>query len=281
MTKNTGIAYEELTQEVFTRLHAQQTLCTNVERNVILAGKSGAQHQIDVTFTFLAGAVPYRTIVQCKDWGSPVKQAQVLEFKQVLDEIPGQPRGIIVSRSGFQAGAQTLARHHGIVLYELREPKDEDWNGLIRTVVIRGRFREPHFDDVRLIPDDAAIREAMTTRGITQVEFAFDGNPASAPMKFASGEPCDLNQILNARVPFDGTGPVQVRHDFTEPVFVELPDCPLPRVRLRTIEATIRVTDHHQEIRVNIDHLIAYTFRDVLSGDVRFIRTDGSHVGSE
>lgn len=166
MTKNTGTSYEVLTQEVFTRLHAQQGLVTNVERNVSLDGKApGTRHQIDVTFTFEAGGVSYRTIVQCKDWGAPVKQEQVFAFKQVLEEIPGQPRGIIVARSGFQDGAKKFAAHHGILLYELREPKDEDWKGLIRTVITKLRIREPHFEDVHLVPDEAAIRAEMKAQG--------------------------------------------------------------------------------------------------------------------
>lgn len=279
MSKNTGTEYEVLTQEVFTRLHAQQGFCSNVERNVFLAGKSGARHQIDVTFTFEAAGVSYRTIVQCKDWGSPVKQGQILEFQQVLNEIPGQPRGIIVARSGFQDGAKTVAAHHGIKLYELREPKDEDWDGLIRTVVTQMHLRAPHFDNVRLVLDEAAIREDLKARGLSNIDVNFSGHPAEAPTVFDSGEPCDLNKILNARVPKEVLGPVEIRHEFTDPVFVEVPGAPLPRLRLRAIEATIRVTEYHREIRVNIDHLIAYAFRDVLSGEIQFLKTDGGQVG--
>jgi Restriction endonuclease len=279
VTKNTGTAYEVLTQEVFSRLHAQERLCTNVERNVFLEGKSGARHQIDVTFTVEVGGISYRTIVQCKDWGSPVKQGQVLEFKQVLDEIPGQPRGIIVARSGFQEGAKAVAAHHGIMLYELREPKDVDWNGLIRTIITQAHFRAPHFENVRLVLDEVAIREELKARGLPGIDVNFSGHPGAAPTVLASGAPCDLNRILNARVPKEGVGPVQVRHDFTEAVFVEVPGSPLPRLRLQAIEATIRVTEHHREIRVNVDHLIAYAFRDVLSGEVRFLGADGQRVG--
>jgi hypothetical protein len=187
VTKNTGADYEVLTQEVFTRLHSQEGLCSNVQRNVFLVGKSGASHQIDVTFTFKAGGISYRTIVQCKDWGSPVKQGQVLEFKQVLDEIPGQPRGIMVARSGFQEGAKTLAAHHGIKLYELRDPKDEDWNGLIRTIVTQVRVREPRFENAQFVVDEDAVRAELKARGLSSFHLQFSGRPAEAPTVF--GDP--------------------------------------------------------------------------------------------
>jgi hypothetical protein len=48
-----------------------------------------------------------------------VKQEHVLAFKAILDDIPGQPRGVIVSRSGFQRGAWKVALASGIQLFQL------------------------------------------------------------------------------------------------------------------------------------------------------------------
>jgi hypothetical protein len=45
-----------------------------------------------------------------------------LEFKGVLDDLPGQPRGAFVTRTGYQRGAKDFAAAHGIILYELGEP---------------------------------------------------------------------------------------------------------------------------------------------------------------
>jgi hypothetical protein len=71
---------------------------------------------------FEKGGIPYEAIVQAKDWQSRVKLGQLLEFKGVLDDLPGQPRGIFVTRSGYQRGAKEFAATHGIILYELDEP---------------------------------------------------------------------------------------------------------------------------------------------------------------
>ncbi len=275
--KNTGKPYEALTEQVFTRLLAQSNVCAKIQRDVVLEGRS-TKHQLDVTFEFSAGLTTYRTIVQCKDWATAVKQEQVLAFHSVLTDIPGQPRGIVVSRSGFQEGARRVAEHHGIKLYELREPRDEDWDGLIRAIVINMNLRAPDFDNVRLVLDEVAIRQEMATHGLSALNVAFSGHPSQTPVVFESGERCDLNRILNKLVPRDGPGPFQVRHNFTERVFAEVPGSPIPRLALQAIDATIHITEEHQEIRVSLDHLIAYCFRDVLDGSVQFLGADGGPV---
>jgi hypothetical protein len=276
-TKNTGEPYEALTEQVFARLLAQGNVCAKIERDVVLLGKS-TKHQIDVTFEFVAGPTSYRTLVQCKDWGSAVKQEQVLAFHGVLSDIAGQPRGIMVSRSGFQEGARSVAEHHGIKLYELREPRDEDWNGLIRSVVIDMHLRAPYFDDVRLVPDEEAIRKEVRARGLPGINFEFGGHPGLAPVVFESGQACDLNRILNGLVPASENGPIQVRHVFTEAVFAEIPGSPIPRLAMQAIEATISVREHREQMTVSVDHLIAYCFRDVLAGSVQFLGADGGPV---
>jgi hypothetical protein len=279
--KNTGTSYEILTQEVFSRIHAHEGLCTNVERNIFLVGKSGAKHQIDVTFTFKAAGISYRTIVQCKDWGSPVKQGQVLEFQQVLSEIPGQPRGIVVSRSGFQVGARTLAAHHGIKLYELREPRDEDWEGLIRTVETTVKILAPEFRNVRLLPDEGWVREQLKALGMQQIDLEVESFPGIDTIAYASGDPCDLNAIVNGYVPNHPCEGMSIRHFFESPPFLELANRPLPRLRIRGIQAEIVVRKLKKVLRVNLDHLVAYCLRDVLGGEAQFLQADGQPLGAK
>jgi len=91
-----------------------------VEHDVTLQGKT-ARHQIDVYWRFEVGGVPHEAIVQAKDWQKPVDQLHLLAFSKVLEDLPGQPRGIFVTRTGYQQGAKEFALAHGILLYELRE----------------------------------------------------------------------------------------------------------------------------------------------------------------
>jgi hypothetical protein len=74
-----------------------------------------------VYWKFEKSGITYETIVQAKDLQSPVKKGQLIEFKGVLDDLPGQPRGIFVTRTGYQKSAKTVAIKNGIILYELDE----------------------------------------------------------------------------------------------------------------------------------------------------------------
>lgn len=128
MSKNTGKPFEKLTQEIY------QAFCDfdtseycfkkiQVQHDVKIQGKSGATHQIDVFWEFNLAGVNYKTLVEVKDWKSPVEKEQILSLKAKIDDIPNS-NGIFVSRTGFQEGAKIYAEHSGIQLYTLTEDAD-------------------------------------------------------------------------------------------------------------------------------------------------------------
>ncbi len=119
MTQNigkNGIAYEQLTQQIFQAIVGQD-LVPNIEvkQNVRLKGIR-TSHRIDIFWEFQRGNIGYKTVVEVKDWNEAVDQGEVMKFKARLDDLPDQPRGVMVSRSGFQAGARRFASSSGIVL---------------------------------------------------------------------------------------------------------------------------------------------------------------------
>jgi hypothetical protein len=121
MNKKAGRPYESLTQVIFQAIHGQKEFPNLVvEHDVTLQGRT-LSHQIDVHWKFEVGGVPHEVIVQTKDWVKPVDQLHLLAFKAILDDLPGQPRGIFVTRSGYQSGAKEFALANGILLYELKE----------------------------------------------------------------------------------------------------------------------------------------------------------------
>jgi len=70
--KNTGISYEELVQEIYQALldgssDKDKIESTLVQHNVVLQGKSGTSHQIDVYWEFEIAGIKYATIVEVKD----------------------------------------------------------------------------------------------------------------------------------------------------------------------------------------------------------------------
>jgi hypothetical protein len=121
--KNTGVPYEKLVQGIFQAINDQEEVATiTVEQNKTLQGKIST-HQIDVYWKFLKAGIEHEVIVQAKDWRSAVKQGNLFHFKCVLDDLPNQPRGVFVTRTGYQRGAKDFAAAQGIILYELDEPQ--------------------------------------------------------------------------------------------------------------------------------------------------------------
>jgi Restriction endonuclease len=149
--KNTGLSYELLVQAIFQAINDQEEVANLiVERDKTLQGKT-TPHQIDVYWKFEKTAITYETIVQAKDWQSPVKKGQLIEFKGILDDLPGQPRGVFVTRTGYQQGAKDFAAAQGIILYELDElPKPP---GIVVTTLGWGRC-EAELRSFKIQPKD-------------------------------------------------------------------------------------------------------------------------------
>ena len=157
--KNTGTDYEQLVQTIFSQIQNSDLIETiNVQHDIIIQGKT-LEHQIDVYWEFIVGGITYKTIVQAKDWNSAVKQEQLLTFAQVLADIPGQPRGIFVTKTGYQAGAKTFAKANGILLYELREPTDADWGDTMRNIKIELHAICPHYSNWHVVADGEWIEK--------------------------------------------------------------------------------------------------------------------------
>lgn len=108
MSNRTGKPYENLAQVIFQALLRQKDIPNLVvERDVTLQGKT-ARHQIDVYWKFGIGGVVHEVIVQAKDWQKAVDQLHLLAFSKVLEDLPGQPRGIFVTRTRYQQVAKDL-----------------------------------------------------------------------------------------------------------------------------------------------------------------------------
>jgi hypothetical protein len=116
-----GTAFEQLAAALFGGLAAADLEREiEVRRNVTLKGKT-TSHEIDVYWRLRIANIRYDTLIQAKDWAKEVDQGEVLKFKAVLDDLPHQPRGVMVSRLGFQKGAIQTADGNGILLFTIAE----------------------------------------------------------------------------------------------------------------------------------------------------------------
>jgi hypothetical protein len=81
------------------------------------------RHAVDVLVSLRrAGSVQF-WVVECKWWRRPVGKDRVLTLVGVVDDV-GADRGVMLSESGFQAGAIRAAKNSSITLTSLRDLRE-------------------------------------------------------------------------------------------------------------------------------------------------------------
>lgn len=168
-----GTEYEKLTQKLYQQLlDNDNTICNTIEvkHNILILGKSGLEHQIDVFWEYELAGVSYKTIIEVKDWKTKVKKGDLMEFNDKLNDIPCNPNGIYVSKSGFQSGAIAYAEHHGIKIVSISE------TNLMKKLILNMGVRTPHIENFNIILDKEWLSAEKERLGITdEIKFSFEG----------------------------------------------------------------------------------------------------------
>ena len=86
-----------------------------IRQNACFIGKSGYEHQVDISAEMKVAGVRFLILVECKSRSDVVEAGEVLEFASRIEDI-GAHKGIIVTTRGFQSGALQLAKSKGIAL---------------------------------------------------------------------------------------------------------------------------------------------------------------------
>lgn len=68
--------------EKFFQLHEYQT-----KRNVILEGKTGGKHEVDILAEKSDGITTFRTIIECKAWNKPIEKDVVSKIHYVVSDL--------------------------------------------------------------------------------------------------------------------------------------------------------------------------------------------------
>ncbi len=293
---STGIPYELITQQIFQEILDQDSVRTiQVKQNITLQGKS-ATHQIDVFWDFETGGICYATVVQAKDWSTPVNQGELLKFKAVLDDLPGQPRGIVVTRSGYQSGAREFAHAHGILLYELTETPDPPSPPIVLTDVSWAKIRligvtpdmrllseitvfTPEFSDATFICDQEWLKEIEVRFGSEVVKELLSTRFSKPPQDVAlyaedgkqTGTLRDLYMKLVKEMREAEIANRHVNIPFELPVLMRTSVAPVPLVKLASLSVTISI---HQtmEQQVMRSGFVEFVLKNLKDGTLKHFR---------
>lgn len=80
-----------------------------------------------VLWEFSLAGIKFRVVIQAKDWKKKVSLPAIDTFANVLRDLPGQPRGIIVTKRGIQSGGVDYARAHGIEIFDVADPNPKEF----------------------------------------------------------------------------------------------------------------------------------------------------------
>ncbi len=158
--------YELAVRAIYEALLKQDKVETlEIKQNVKLKGKSADKHQIDVYWRVRMADQTYETIVSVKKWRGKARLMELLTFRGVLDDLPGQPKGIFVSQGGYQRGAIKYAAREGIALVEV-------------VPVERARFSVPAMSVIhmKLVPDKLMMKATIKTPSLDKMKII--SNPA-------------------------------------------------------------------------------------------------------
>jgi hypothetical protein len=304
-----GKRYEVLVQAIFDALLNQNTVHNiEVQHNVPLPGKT-TTHQIDVYWEFEKGGVTYRTVVQAKDWAYPVMQGELLKFKGVLDDLPQQPRGIFVTRTGYQEGAKQFALAHGIALYELsEEPEEPDGLNVTATVGDWITFRvevrafENRADDKGEFPTAVRLSSTLFHHRCSNVTLEIDKawldksaltkDIDASSLKFVPRPLSEVTLYDDQQRPISNLGAIllqelevireenvtekQAVHAFEQPTFVGpetilgLETANLTLIKLNKIVFNIEIEKSHRAGRFNLKDFVQFVLREIPGGKPRF-----------
>jgi len=268
--KNTGRTYESLVEDVFLQILKQSSVQNiKVEKNVKLPGKS-TTHEIDVYWEFLVGTIKYTTVIQAKDWAQRVPQGEILKLKAILEDVPGQPRGVFVTKTGYQSGAVDVAKANGIILYELREPTEEDWEGKIQKITINLTGYMPNAR-TEVIPDEDWIKAELAKLGEDKISFSLDKMEDELFFKHNDGSVWkslhDIKQEEIAKIGMQEIHGKQVDIHFPDEKYIDTGNSKMPRIKIKCLHMVISVGVFEHAIEIDGSNVVGYILRNIIDGD--------------
>lgn len=119
-------------------------------------GKSGVDHQTDVSAEVRLAGLRLLILAECKMWSATVKKQHVLAFLATIHDI-GANKGIIVTTVGFQDGAKKVAAANGISLVRTASGNHDSWQIIV-----------PMVTGAALIPAESAQAAACQGTNVPQ-----------------------------------------------------------------------------------------------------------------
>jgi hypothetical protein len=117
---NTGKIYEKTISSFYDELNRIRPADLKIERDVVLIGRSGVGHQIDILFRYTILGVENLILVECKDHNKNITKSHILDFHAKIEDI-NNASGFVIASKGYQSGAVDFAKYNGIKIVSANE----------------------------------------------------------------------------------------------------------------------------------------------------------------
>lgn len=134
-------------EKLVARIHLALCREAEVKWSEKLIDKSGTERQVDVTIRTRTGPHEVLGIIQCKFEKRPVSITEVEAFALSKADL-NAGIAIMVSRTGYQSGAEAKGELHDIRLWTLEEAEKAMWREEVRNFSLR----YPMFDKITFSP---------------------------------------------------------------------------------------------------------------------------------
>ncbi len=271
---NDNTQYEIFTQEIYQSLIDAQGIDTiKVEQDIKIEGRSGQKHQIDVFWEYKIAGINHRVAIECKNYNKVVSVGKVRDFFGVLSDI-GNINGIMVTKEGYQKGSKEFAKHYGINLKELREPKEEDWKGRIKSIVVNMVMVAPNIKSRFIAVDEEWVKRNITLPENGDFRYSIGGMADQIWITDESGKKIKNFHQLDQELPQNWKGEKDLEHTYNfENGFIEVEQ--YGRIKIKSIKYLYEVNTGSNEIVIDGSKTAKAILKDALNGEIKFFDKDG------
>lgn len=202
----------------------------------------------------------------------------MLKLKAILEDLPGQPRGIFVTKTGYQSGAMDVAKANGIITYELREPTDADWKGRIKTIILNFKAYMPD-TRVKVISDDVWIQAELKRLDLREINLTIAGMEDEIFIKNEDGSVWkSINDIKTEEQEKVGMTEVYNK-EVTIPMdcdrYIDTGNSQFPRVKIKKIQALVTNGLYEHTTEIDATKMVGYILKNLIDNSEIVLDKDG------
>nr|VFK00528.1 MAG: Restriction endonuclease [Candidatus Kentron sp. LFY] len=182
---NDGKAYERFVALLYQALldaekEIPEQKNVEVQRNKKIVDSCRIEREFDIYWEYELAGITYKTVIECKDYNSKISVEKIDALIGKIRDIPDL-KPIFATKTGYQSGAESKAKHNKIDLLVVREQNDSDWRDVdgtpfVKKIHINGTMYMPAcITDLQPLFDPDWVKENFNIDSDTPTTITISG----------------------------------------------------------------------------------------------------------